>query len=126
MADEIKGGNYWLRRKSFSRRGILKAGAILAAAPAVGSLAAACGDDDDDDDESGESGDTIKVGVLHSLSGTMAVSEVAVRDADLMAIDEVNAAGGVLGKKLEAKVEDGASDWPTFAEKAKKLINSDH
>ena len=126
MADEIKGGNYWLRRKSFSRRGILKAGAILAAAPAVGSIAAACGDDDDDDDESGESGDTIKVGVLHSLSGTMAVSEVAVRDADLMAIDEVNAAGGVLGKKLEAKVEDGASDWPTFAEKAKKLINSDH
>jgi urea transport system substrate-binding protein len=69
--------------------------------------------------------DTIKVGVLHSLSGTMSISEVSVKDATLMAIDEINAAGGVMGKKLEAIVEDGASDWPTFAEKAKKLIEQD-
>jgi urea transport system substrate-binding protein len=70
-------------------------------------------------------GDTIKVGILHSLSGTMAISEVTVKDAELLAIDEVNAAGGVLGKKLEPVVEDGASDWPTFAEKAQKLISQD-
>jgi urea transport system substrate-binding protein len=70
-------------------------------------------------------GDTIKVGILHSLSGTMAISEVAVRDAELLAIDEINAKGGVLGKKLVPVVEDGASDWPTFAEKAQKLISVD-
>src|SRR5581483_11444652 len=57
--------------------------------------------------------------------GTMAVSEVSVKDAELLAIDEVNASGGVLGKKLEPVIEDGASDWPTFAEKAKKLIQRD-
>ncbi|TYR81712.1 urea ABC transporter substrate-binding protein [Priestia megaterium] len=71
------------------------------------------------------SGDTVKVGVLHSLSGTMSISEVSLRDAELMAIDEINAAGGVLGKKIEPVVEDGASDWPTFAEKAKKLLQKD-
>ncbi|SFE81399.1 urea transport system substrate-binding protein [Paenibacillus catalpae] len=71
------------------------------------------------------SGDVIKVGVLHSLSGTMAISEVSVRDAEMMAIEEINAAGGVLGKKIEAVQEDGASDWPTFAEKARKLISED-
>lgn len=68
---------------------------------------------------------TIKVGILHSLSGTMAISEVSLRDAELMAIDEINAAGGVLGKKIEPVIEDGASDWPTFAEKAKKLLQRD-
>ena len=71
------------------------------------------------------SGGTIKVGVLHSLSGTMSISETSVKDATLMAIGEINAKGGVLGKKLEPIVEDGASDWPTFAEKAKKLIQRD-
>src|SRR5262249_52623370 len=69
--------------------------------------------------------DTIKVGVLHSLSGTMSISEVSVKDATLLAIDEINVAGGVMGKKIEPIVEDGASDWPTFAEKAKKLIEQD-
>ncbi len=67
----------------------------------------------------------IKVGVLHSLSGTMSISEVAVKDGTLMAIDEINAKGGLLGKKIVPVVEDGASDWPTFAEKAKKLILKD-
>ena len=71
------------------------------------------------------SGETIKVGVLHSLSGTMSISETAVKDATLLAIEEINAAGGVLGKQLEPVIEDGASDWPTFAEKARKLIQSD-
>ncbi|GII78369.1 urea ABC transporter substrate-binding protein [Sphaerisporangium rufum] len=69
--------------------------------------------------------DTIKVGLLHSLSGTMAISEVTVRDAEMLAVEEINAAGGVLGKKLVPVVEDGASDWPTFAEKATKLIARD-
>ncbi|WP_044276090.1 urea ABC transporter substrate-binding protein [Caldilinea aerophila] len=71
------------------------------------------------------SGDTIKVGILHSLSGTMAISEVSVKDATLLAIQEINANGGVLGKQLEPIIEDGASDWPTFAEKARKLIQQD-
>jgi urea transport system substrate-binding protein len=69
--------------------------------------------------------ETIKVGILHSLSGTMSISEVSVKDATVMAIDEINAAGGVLGKKLEVIIEDGASDWPTFNEKAKKLLEED-
>lgn len=68
---------------------------------------------------------TIKVGILHSLSGTMAISEASVKDAEIMAIDEINANGGVLGKKLQPVIEDGASDWPTFAEKARKLIQQD-
>ena len=73
----------------------------------------------------GGGGDTIKVGILHSLSGTMAISETSVRDAELLAIEEINAKGGVLGKKIQAVIEDGASDWPTFAEKSKKLLQQD-
>lgn len=69
--------------------------------------------------------DVIKVGILHSLSGTMAISEVSVKDATLLAIEEINAAGGIDGKMLEPVIEDGASDWPTFAEKAEKLISED-
>jgi urea transport system substrate-binding protein len=69
--------------------------------------------------------DTIKVGVLHSLSGTMAISETTLKDAVLMLIDEQNKKGGVLGKKLEAVVVDPASDWPLFAEKARELIEKD-
>ncbi|WP_414647929.1 urea ABC transporter substrate-binding protein [Desulfitobacterium sp.] len=75
--------------------------------------------------ETTSAGDTIKVGILHSLSGTMAISEVSVKDAEMMAIDEINASGGVLGKKIKPIIEDGASDWPTFAEKAKKLLQQD-
>ncbi len=69
--------------------------------------------------------DTIKVGVLHSLSGTMAISETVLKDVTLMAIDEINSKGGVLGKKLEAVVVDPASNWPLFAEKARQLITQD-
>ena len=68
---------------------------------------------------------TIKVGVLHSLSGTMAISETVLKDTVLMAIDEINAKGGVLGRKLEPVVVDPASNWPLFAEKAKQLISQD-
>lgn len=70
-------------------------------------------------------GDTIKIGILHSLSGTMAISEKSVVDAENLAIEEINAAGGVLGKKIEAITEDGASNWDTFREKATKLIDQD-
>jgi urea transport system substrate-binding protein len=66
--------------------------------------------------------DTIKVGILHSLSGTMAISETTLKDVMLMLIEEQNAKGGLLGKKLEAVVVDPASDWPLFAEKARELI----
>ena len=72
---------------------------------------------------SGGSTAEIKVGILHSLSGTMSISEMTVKNAELLAIEEINAAGGVLGKQIEPVVEDGASDWPTFAEKAQKLIS---
>jgi len=69
--------------------------------------------------------DTIEVGVLHSLSGTMAISETVLKDTVLMAIDEINAKGGVLGKKLEPVVVDPASNWPLFAEKTKQLLIQD-
>jgi len=101
---------------------------------AVAMGTAACGDKVDDAAETGgatdtpaatDSGTEIKVGILHSLSGTMAISEVSVKDAEIMAIEEINAKGGVLGKQLKPIVEDGASDWPTFAEKAEKLISVD-
>ena len=66
--------------------------------------------------------DTIKVGILHSLSGTMAISETTLKDVMLMLIDEQNKKGGLLGKKLEAVVVDPASNWPLFAEKARELL----
>jgi len=93
-----------------------------AASPAAGSLSASS----PGESSAAAGGETIKVGILHSLSGTMAISEVSVKDAEMMAIEEINAAGGVLGKRLEPIVEDGASDPPIFAEKARKLLQQDH
>ncbi len=69
--------------------------------------------------------DPIKVGILHSLSGTMAISETVLKDMALMTIDEINAKGGVMGRPLEAVIVDPASNWPLFAEKARHLITSD-
>jgi len=69
--------------------------------------------------------DTIKVGILHSLSGTMAISETTLKDTMLMLIEQQNANGGLLGKQLEAVVVDPASDWPLFAEKARELIEQE-
>ncbi|MBS0028127.1 urea ABC transporter substrate-binding protein [Chitinophaga sp. 22321] len=66
--------------------------------------------------------ETVKIGVLHSLSGTMAISEVSLKDAVQMAVDEINAKGGVLGKQIEPVIVDPASDWDLFAEKAKELL----
>jgi urea transport system substrate-binding protein len=70
--------------------------------------------------------DTIKIGVLHSLSGTMAISESTLKDTVLMMVDDLNKKGGLLGKKVEAVVVDPASNWPLFAEKARELIQKDH
>jgi urea transport system substrate-binding protein len=72
-----------------------------------------------------QSGGTIKVGILHSLSGTMAISETTLKDVMLMLIEEQNKKGGMLGNKLEAVVVDPASNWPLFAEKARELIQKD-
>ena len=68
---------------------------------------------------------TVTVGILHSVTGTMAISETGSVEAEKLAIDQINAAGGILGRKIEVIQEDGASDWPTFAEKAKKLLEKD-
>ncbi|HEY8518829.1 MAG TPA: urea ABC transporter substrate-binding protein [Gammaproteobacteria bacterium] len=83
-------------------------------AAAAGALALAAG--------AARAQDTIKVGVLHSLSGTMAISETTLKDTMLMLIEQQNAKGGLLGKKIEAVVVDPASDWPLFAEKARELL----
>lgn len=69
--------------------------------------------------------DTVTVGILHSITGTMAISETGSVQAEKLAIDQINAQGGILGRKIEYIQEDGASDWPTFAEKAKKLLVND-
>jgi urea transport system substrate-binding protein len=69
--------------------------------------------------------ETIKVGILHSLSGTMAISETSLKDMALMTIDQINREGGLLGKKLEPVVVDPASNWPLFAEKARQLLQKD-
>ena len=98
---------------SVTRRFMLRAaGALVGGAVALSAMAA-------------RAEDTIKIGILHSLSGTMAISETTLKDVMLMPIDEQNKKGGVLGKKLEAVVVDPASNWPLFAEKAKELIAKD-
>lgn len=96
---------------------------LLTALVAGATLLTACGGSTSA--SSTAASDTVKVGILHSLSGTMAISEVAVKDAEMLAIDEINAKGGVNGKTITPVIEDGASDWPTFAEKAQKLISED-
>ncbi|NUQ89827.1 MAG: urea ABC transporter substrate-binding protein [Glycomyces artemisiae] len=104
----------------------------LAATAAITGLVAtaACGSRAGEETAAAEScvdtsGDTIKVGALNSLSGTMAISETTVRDAITLAVDEINAAGGVQGKEIEIVAEDGASEPTVFAEKAEKLIRED-
>ena len=96
-----------------SRRNFIKACVLSASIAAIGAPLGA------------HAAETIKVGVLHSLSGTMAISETALKNVALMTIEEINASGGVLGKKLEPVVVDPASDWPLFAEKARQLISQD-
>ncbi len=97
-----------------SRRTFIKATVLSAALASMGVVSF-----------SAHAADTIKVGVLHSLSGTMAISETALKETVLMTIDEINKAGGVMGKKLEPVVVDPASNWPLFAEKARQLLTKD-
>src|SRR5512132_370435 len=96
-----------------SRRDVLKSAAAVAAVGSSALMRPALAQD------------VVKLGILHSLTGTIALAEASIVDAEKLAIDEINAAGGVLGKKITAITEDGASDWPTFAEKAKKLLERD-
>ena len=98
---------------------------LVAVALLPAALLTACGGESKDSSSGSGGGNTIKVGILHSLSGTMSISEVTVKNSEMLAIDEINAKGGVLGKKIQPVVEDGASDWPTFAQKAQKLIKKD-
>ena len=99
-----------MRRRVSIKKGLVTL--LTAAAMGIGSQAAMADD-------------TIKVGVLHSLSGTMAISETTLKDTMLMLIDEQNKKGGLLGKKLEPVVVDPASNWPLFAEKARELVEKD-
>ena len=103
--------------QDLSRRNFLKTGAAvgLGAAAGIGFPAVL----------RAQSSGTVKVGVLHSLSGTMAISEVSLRDVCMMAFEEINAKGGVMGKKIEPVVVDPASNWDLFAEKAKQLLLQD-
>lgn len=101
----------------FSRRRLIKAGGTLVAASAVPTAALW--------PRIGMAADEVKIGLLHSLSGTIAIAEAAIVDAEQLAIEEINKAGGVMGRKIVPVVEDGASDWPTYAEKAKKLLQRD-
>ena len=94
-----------------NRRNFIKATVLAAALSTIGMSAHAA--------------DTIKVGILHSLSGTMAISETALKETALMTIEEINKSGGVMGKKLEPVVVDPASNWPLFAEKARQLLTKD-
>ena len=99
-------------RMQSSRRSLLKAAIVAALVGAAPTQALA-------------QQKTVKVGVLHSLSGTMAISETVLKDVALMAFDEINAKGGVMGYKIEPVVVDPASNWPLFAEKARQLISQD-
>lgn len=105
--------------------GLFLCGSLLALSGCAASSAVDEAKEKKKESSTSETSDTVKVGILHSLSGTMAISEVSLRDAELMAIEEINESGGLLGKKIEPVIEDGASDWPTFAEKAKKLLQKD-
>ena len=102
------------------RRSLAKLGLGAAAAAATIGLAGRA-----QAQSTAQSTETIKLGILHSLSGTMAISETTLKDVMLMLIDQQNKKGGVLGRKLEAIVVDPASDWPKFAEKARELISVD-
>ncbi|MGJ7416001.1 urea ABC transporter substrate-binding protein [Streptomyces cinereoruber] len=110
-----------------TRRGLLTSMSAVGAAGVLAACGAKTGSGTSPGAEAkaDTSGATVKVGLLNSLSGTMAISEVTVHNALLLAVKEINASGGVLGKKLEAVSQDGASDWPTFAEKAEALITGD-
>src|SRR3954454_19331691 len=110
-----------LDEPSLSRRGLGRLGVAAATLAAFGAVEATTSRPA----AAQAAGGTIKVGILHSLSGTMAISETTLKDVMLMLIEQQNAKGGLLGKKLEAVVVDPASNWPLFAEKARQLLSVD-
>lgn len=109
------------------RRQLLKGMLALPAAMLVSQLSLAANPATDVINTTGlaVTDDTVKVGILHSVTGTMAISETGSVQAEMLAIEQINAMGGILGRKIEYIQEDGASDWPTFAEKSKKLLVRD-
>ena len=111
-------------RKSMKRIVSILASAALAAS-LVGCGSSSSGSSGSSGGSGAGDGDTVTVGLLHSLTGAMAISEGSVRDAEVLAIEEINAAGGVLGKQIEYVEEDGASEPSTFATKAEKLLGED-
>ncbi|HIC45380.1 MAG TPA: urea ABC transporter substrate-binding protein [Methylophaga aminisulfidivorans] len=118
--------------KHFSRRKFLgKTGALLGAMIAAGFISTSAMAEDYPTAAVNTTGlaitdDTVKVGILHSLTGTMAISETGAQEAEKLAIKQINESGGILGRQIEIIQEDGASDWPTFAEKSRKLLVNDH
>ena len=117
MSDKSDNQRSWGRRKVVRALGALPLGMILAsqlswAAPATTTGLAV-------------TDDTVTVGILHSLTGTMAISETGAQEAEKLAIKQINESGGILGRQIKIIQEDGASDWPTFAEKSRKLLVND-
>jgi urea transport system substrate-binding protein len=118
--------------KHFSRRKFLgKTGALLGAMIAAGFISTSAMAEDYPTATVNTTGlavtdDTVKVGILHSLTGTMAISETGAQEAEKLAIKQINESGGILGRQIEIIQEDGASDWPTFAEKSRKLLVNDN
>ncbi|WP_039926326.1 urea ABC transporter substrate-binding protein [Alcanivorax sp. DG881] len=110
------------RRSSWTRRHLLGG---LMALPALFALSNTALADAANTTGLAVTDDTVKVGILHSITGTMAISETGSVQAEKLAIEQINAAGGVLGRQIEYIQEDGASDWPTFAEKSRKLLVRD-
>jgi urea transport system substrate-binding protein len=110
---------------TLKRRSVLKGLAALPAAIMLAGMSLNAIADDVNSTGLAVTDDTVKVGILHSVTGTMAISETGSVQAEKLAIEQINAMGGVLGRKIEFIQEDGASDWPTFAEKSKKLLVND-
>ncbi|KKL93029.1 hypothetical protein LCGC14_1878810, partial [marine sediment metagenome] len=118
--------------KHFSRRKFLgKTGALLGAMIAAGFISTTAMAEDYPTATVNTTGlavtdDKVQVGILHSLTGTMAISETGAQEAEKLAIKQINESGGILGRQIEIIQEDGASDWPTFAEKSRKLLVNDN
>lgn len=115
------------KSKGFGRKSILAIATATLGAILAAQTGWAAGPPTADVNKTGRAitDDTVTVGILHSLTGTMAISETGAQEAEKLAIKQINAMGGVLGRKIKYIQEDGASDWPTFAEKAKKLLEDD-
>ena len=114
--------------RSHKSKGLRKSLATLAASIMLATSAQAATPATDEVNTTGlaVTDDTVKVGILHSITGTMAISEIGSVQAEKLAIEQINESGGVLGRQIEFVQEDGASDWPTFAEKSRKLLRQDN